>query len=82
VPFRYDAAADTWRGLDEFGTPVVAGESLEGCAAALAAYQRGDPIVDEDAGRAGDPGRLRASPESGRGRSGGPGVMGRCRWGV
>jgi hypothetical protein len=49
VPFRYDAAADTWRGLDEFGTPVVAGESLEGCAAALAAYQRGDPIVDEDA---------------------------------
>jgi hypothetical protein len=50
VPLRYDPAADLWRGLDECGTPVVAGESLEGCAAALAAYQRGEPITeDEDA---------------------------------
>ncbi len=44
----YDDAAEVYRGYDEYGEPVCSGESEARCAAALAAYQRGEPMPAGD----------------------------------
>ena len=42
----YDPDADLYRGLDEYGEPVCCGVTEGACAAALAAYQRGEAVGD------------------------------------
>jgi len=47
MPVVYDPDADLYRGRDEWGEPVCCGVTERECAAALAAYQRGETAGDE-----------------------------------